>query len=230
MDKQWLNHISSEREKPYFKELEEFIKKRRSEAQVIPGPAEIFLPFKITEWNHLKVIILGQDPYPSSADSHGLAFSSLAKQTPYSLQNIFNEIYSDIYEGNSGGIKVFQTNNLTSWAKQGVLLLNMVLTTEAGSPGSHKNKGWEEFIKSVVKMLNERHTAKLVWMLWGKSAKEMKKYIDQEKHLVLESEHPSAMRNDPNAFINNRHFSKCNNFIKKHYFNLKSPINWHLIP
>ena len=230
MDKIWQDFINAEMEKKYMVELKEFISERRKVANVLPAPANLFLAFKLTEWRNLKVIIIGQYPYPSAKDAHGLAFSSPALATPYSLQNIFNEIFNDIYEGNSGGVKVFQSNNLAPWAKQGVLLLNACLTTEENAPGAHKDKGWETFLVNTIKFINEKHESRLVWMLWGANAKALKKHIDSEKHLILESEHPAAMRHNPQAFINNRHFSKCNNFIKKHYFNQKSPIQWHLIP
>jgi len=230
MDNIWDDFITEEMKKPYMQELVSFVKERRTKANVLPEPCNLFLAFKLTEWHNIKVVIIGHEPSPTAADSHGLAFSSLAKETPYSLQNIFNEVLNDIYESNSRGVKIFQTNNLTAWAKQGVLLLNSVWTTEENTPGAHKDKGWETFTANTVKFINTNHTSRIAWMLWGKPAKDLKKHINIDKHLVLESEHPAALRNNPLAFTGNRHFSKANNFIKKHYFNHKSPINWHLIP
>lgn len=229
MSPEWNNFINDEMKKKYMIDLKNFITERRKEVIVLPSSENLFNALKQCAWADLKVIIIGQDPYPSAADAHGIAFSSPSEKTPYSLENIFKEIYQDIFAGNTGGVKVFKTNNLTQWAKQGVLLLNTCLTTEENKPGAHNRQGWEIFIENLVKHIGNHHKSKLVWMLWGKQAQSLKEHINQENHLVLEAEHPAAVRHRTNAWFGNKNFSKCNEFIKKTYFNQKSPINWHTL-
>lgn len=226
MDEHWQKFIDSEMSKEYMVGLREFITERRKTVNVLPAPNQLFNAFKYCPWNNLKVIIIGQDPYPTKNDAHGLAFSSLSQQTPYSLQNIFDEIFKDIYEGNNGGVNAFQTNNLTQWAEQGVLLLNSCLTTEEGKVGIHKGKGWELFIENTISYIDQNHKCRLVWMLWGKDAKQFKQYIKGDRHLILESDHPAAARHNKMLWFGNKHFSKANNFINKNYFNLRAPIIW----
>lgn len=225
MDNKWKSFIEEEMKKEYMISLKEFISKRRQETIVLPDSSYLFNAFNVCHFNNIKVIIIGADPYPSSSDAHGLAFSTPSEHRPYSLQNIFDEVLKDFFNGNTGGINVFQTNNLTQWCTQGVLLLNSVLTTEEGKPGAHSNKGWEIFTENIIKFICANHQSKLVWMLWGKQAKSFKKHI-MEKHLILESEHPASVRHNHEAWFGNRHFTKANEFIRKTYFNIKMPINW----
>jgi len=225
MSPEWNNFITAELKKDYGVTLKAFITARRSEATVLPSQKDLFNCFEACDWSNLKVIIIGQDPYPHARDAHGIAFSSPSDITPYSLQNIFDEIYKDFFNGDTGGVKVFKHNNLTQWGKQGVLLINSIMTTEENEPAAHKSKGWEIFIENLIKMINDKHPGKLVWMLWGASAKKFKPLI-QDKHLILESEHPAAVRHNAAAWFGNRHFTKANNFITKTYKNVKAPVNW----
>lgn len=226
MHETWQKFIDTEMSKEYMVKLREFITERRKTVNVLPAPNQLFNAFKYCSWDKLKVIIIGQDPYPTRQDTHGLAFSSLAQQTPYALRKVFDEIFNDIYEGNTGGVNAFQTNNLTQWAEQGVLLLNMCLTTEEGKAGAHRNKGWELFIENTVSFIDQNHKCRLVWMLWGKDAKNLKQYIKGERHLILEADHPASVRQNAQLWFGNKHFSKANKFINKHYFNLRAPIIW----
>lgn len=226
MSPEWINHIEAEKQKEYFFKLKDFVTKRRQENNVLPAANEIFNAFLLCPWDSLKVVILSQDPYPDSQHAHGLAFSSQSQTTPYSLQNIFQEIFTDIFNGNTGGVDVFQHNNLTQWARQGVLLLNSCLTVDQGKPGSHQNKGWEIFTENTIKYINDRHDYRIVFMLWGAQAKSYSPLINQDKHLVLTADHPASVRHRPNAWFGNKHFSQANNFISQTYQNLRAPIGW----
>ncbi len=226
MDARWQILIDSEMKKQYMHDLKNFITERRKEVTVLPAATQLFDAFRLCNFGILKVIIIGQDPYPTAKDAHGLAFSSKSKETPYSLKNIFDEIYQDFYSGETGNVHPFKSNDLTEWAEQGVLLLNSCLTCDEGNPGSHRGKGWELFIENTVKYINERHGCRLVFMLWGKEAKQYEQYIDKEKHLILTSEHPAAAKHNRSAWFGNKHFTKANNFINKHYLGMRAPINW----
>jgi uracil-DNA glycosylase len=221
---QWQDHISTELKKKYMAPLKAFVSQRRTEVNVYPSAELTFNAFLQCPYDNLKVIIVGQEPYNSSGTADGLAFSANGP-TPPILKNIFQEIFSDYYLGETGGIDVFQHNDLSQWAWQGVLLLNSVWTVEEGKSGSHKGKGWEKFTEATIKLCNE-HKHKLVFMLWGKDAQEYEKFIDKEKHLVLKTDHPGSALYTPTKWFGNKHFSKANEWIKKHYFNRKMPINW----
>lgn len=228
LHEQWKQLLDQEMQKEYMVTLKSFITERRDVCHVLPDSKQVFSAFTATNWDNLKVVIIGQDPYPTRADAHGIAFSSQARTTPYSLQNIFQEIKNDVLLGDTSATDMFPTNNLLSWCQQGVLLLNSCLTTEEGKPSAHKNKGWEIFTENTVKFINERHGCRLVWMLWGAQARKYKPFINADHHLILEADHPAAVKHNDKAWFGNKHFSKANNFIKKHYFNQRKPIEWQL--
>lgn len=227
----WKTFINDEMKKEYMVKLIAYIKKEREEHQVYPEPHALFNAFALCDYYDLKVVILGQDPYHTPLTAHGLAFSSLQGYTPPSLVNIFQEIKEDVFssrEFSQTRLELFPTNNLTCWAKQGVLLLNTILTVRKGEANSHKNKGWEQFTEAVIKKLNS-HPDRIVYMLWGNNAKAYAPLIDREKHLVLEAVHPSPMAANQGGWFGCKHFSQANAFINKHYFNKKVGINWSTI-
>ncbi len=185
-------------------------------SEIYPDKKLIFNAFKITSFNDVKVVILGQDPYHGEGEAHGLSFSvNEGVKIPPSLKNIYNELYSDL------NIEISTNGNLEKWAKQGVLLMNSVLTVEKDKPASHKNIGWNILTDNVIKSLNEKETP-VVFILWGNFAKEKKKLITNPKHLILESVHPSPF-SARNGFFGSKPFSKTNNFLEK---NNMQGINW----
>jgi len=212
----WKKVLGDEFRKEYFQQLASFIKKEYQENTIYPHPKRIFRAFDITPLSKVKIVILGQDPYHGPNQANGLAFSvNEGVSVPPSLKNIYKEIEDDL------GIKVMETGNLERWARQGVLLLNATLTVKANNPGSHQNKGWEEFTNAVVKCLSE-NCDHLVFMLWGSYAQKKGEIIDENKHLVLKSAHPSPFSAD-RGFFGNRHFSKANSYL---VMNDKKPIDW----
>lgn len=208
MHESWKPFLKSEFEKPYFKELSEFLHEAYETKMIFPPKQLVFSAFT-TDLNEVKVVILGQDPYHTPGAAEGLAFSVPASQPiPPSLVNIYKEIDADI------GKHANPSGSLRSWQKQGVLLLNTVLTVEAHRPKSHAGKGWEIFTTEVIKYLNaEREN--LVFILWGRDARNKKSLIDASKHLVLESAHPSPL-SARYGFFGSRPFSKTNDYLKKH--------------
>lgn len=184
---------------------------------VYPNPKDIFRSFDMCPFDDVKVVIIGQDPYHGPKQANGLCFAVHTDITvPPSLKNIFKEIESDL------GIITDKTNgDLTRWAKQGVLLLNATLTVRASSPGSHQDKGWEIFTDAVIKKLSDEKE-KLVFILWGNYAKKKGVVIDRDKHLVLESQHPSPF-SAYNGFFGCKHFSKTNQYLKENGF---GEIDW----
>lgn len=225
---EWKSFLDQQMAQPYMQELKKKLDDARSKVNIHPRPELTFNAFVQCPYWDMKVIIVGQDPYCTPGAAHGLAFSSLDNKTPQALKNIFDEIYDDIYSRADHGFSLFQHNNLTQWSRQGVLLLNAILTVEEGKPQSHKGWGWETFMAEAIKYINQ-HQHRLVFMFWGNAAKAYKKLIDETKHLVLESEHPAAAIHNQNAWFGNKHFSKANAFIKKHYFNIKVPVNWSVL-
>lgn len=222
LSQQWKDFIDSEMGKDYAKELRNKVSERRKVASVYPESHLLFNAFVQCPYEDLKVVIIGPEPYPFPGVNNGLAFSCNSKASS-PLKSMQKEIFKDIFNGDTGNINVFQTNDLTQWARQGVLLLNNLLTAEDGKNKAHKDFGWEHFTTHTVKFIN-LHNHKLVWMLWGKDAQIYKKLINTEKHLVLEAEYPTS-----DKFDKCNHFSKANAFIKKHYFNYRPPINWSLL-
>ncbi len=193
-----------------FHSLSSFVKDEYLSKQVFPAPKNIFKAFSLTPFSRVKVVILGQDPYHGDGQAMGLSFSvPEGVLVPPSLKNIYKEIESDL-----GTKKDLSNGDLESWAAQGVLLLNAVLSVVAGAPASHKGKGWEEFTDTVIKKLSDKHE-RLVFMLWGNFARSKKSLIDTTKHLVLEAPHPSPF-SVHTGFFGSKHFSKCNTYLKDH--------------
>lgn len=214
----WDEILKEEFNKDYFKELISFVKKEYKEKTIYPKENEVFNAFRYTDFDNVKVIILGQDPYHGPNQAEGLSFSvSNDVLKPPSLQNIFKELESDL------GIPFPQKNSLKPWAKQGVLLLNAVLTVEEHKPTSHKDKGWETFTDDVIKTLNKKKEP-VVFILWGAYAKAKKALITESRHYIIESAHPSPF-SARNGFFGSRPFSKTNEFLKKN--NLKE-IDWRI--
>lgn len=206
MHESWKPFLKSEFDKPYFKELSDFLHEEYEHKTIFPKKSLVFSAFA-TDLNEVKVVILGQDPYHTPGAAEGLAFSVPNTQPiPPSLINIYKEIDSDI------GHHANKTGSLRNWQKQGVLLLNTVLTVEAHRPKSHSGKGWETFTTEVIKYLNATRPH-LVFILWGRDARNKKPLIDSSKHLILESPHPSPLSAHA-GFFGNHHFSKTNEFLK----------------
>jgi uracil-DNA glycosylase len=216
LDESWRRVLTSELESEYFKSLTSFVRESYLKGPVYPPPKELFAAFDHCSFNQVKVVILGQDPYHGPSQAHGLAFSVQdGVPVPPSLKNIYKEIKNDI------GTDVPTSGNLERWATQGVLLLNSTLTVAAGAPGSHQNKGWEEFTDAAVKALSEEREH-LVFLLWGNYAKKKGAHIDRTKHLVLEAAHPSPL-GAYKGFFGCKHFSKTNEYLEAQGL---SPIAW----
>lgn len=208
MHESWKTFLKSEFDKPYFKELSKFLTVEYETKTIFPKKSLVFSAFT-TDLNDVKVVILGQDPYHTPGAAEGLAFSvPRTEKIPPSLINIYKEIDDDI------GSHKNLTGSLRNWQTQGVLLLNTVLTVEAHRAGSHRGKGWEIFTTEVIKYLNETRP-NLVFILWGRDARNKKALIDQSKHLILESPHPSPLSAHA-GFFGNHHFSKTNQFLRDH--------------
>ncbi len=205
---------------PYMTVLRQFLADERREGKVIfPPPAEYFNALNTTPLSKVKVVILGQDPYHGPGQAHGLCFSvRKGVRPPPSLQNVFREIQMDL------GIPPAHHGELTHWAEQGVLLLNSVLTVQAGNAASHQGRGWEQFTDEVVKVLNDQ-CENLVFLLWGSYAQRKGQMIDADKHLVLKATHPSPMAANRGGFFGCRHFSQTNAWLEKHG---QMPIDWAL--
>lgn len=204
----WDTVLDSEYHKEYFANIVKFVNKVYKEKTIFPPKGRILSALDITDYNDVKVVILGQDPYHGIGEANGLAFSvNDGVKIPPSLKNIYKELHDDL------GIEIPNTGNLESWAKEGVLLLNSVLTVEKDKPASHKNIGWETFTDSIIKKLNERDKP-IVFILWGNFAKSKKELITNPKHLVLTSSHPSPFSVNY-GFFGSKPFSKTNEFLRK---------------
>ena len=204
----WDTVLDSEYHKEYFANIVKFVNKVYKEKTIFPPKARILSALDITEYNDCKVVILGQDPYHGIGEANGLAFSvNDGVKIPPSLKNIYKELHDDL------GVEIPNTGNLESWAKEGVLLLNSVLTVEKDKPASHKNIGWETFTDSIIKKLNERDKP-IVFILWGNFAKSKKELITNPKHLVLTSSHPSPFSVNY-GFFGSKPFSKTNEFLRR---------------
>lgn len=215
----WENILQDTFEAPYFKALIDFVKSDYSSTQCFPPGKLIFNAFDLCPPEKIKVVILGQDPYHGPGQAHGLCFS-VPEGIPHppSLKNIFKELENDLQ------MAYPKSGNLTSWAKQGVLLLNATLTVQAHRAGSHQAKGWETFTDRVIQLLSEQYEG-LVFLLWGGYAKQKIKLIDGDKHCVLSSGHPSPLSANRGYWFGNQHFSKCNAYLD---YKGKTPINWQL--
>jgi uracil-DNA glycosylase len=204
----WDNLLSAEYNSEDFKELMNFVKEEYKHKTIYPKQNEVFNAFRYTDFSNLKVVILGQDPYHGPNQAEGLSFSvSDAVIKPPSLKNIFKELESDL------GIPFPTKNSLKPWAKQGVLLLNAVLTVEEHKPTSHKDKGWEKFTDDVIKIINKKEEP-VVFILWGAYARNKKELITNPKHLIIESAHPSPF-SARNGFFGSKPFSRTNDFLRK---------------
>ncbi|HJG88292.1 uracil-DNA glycosylase [Barnesiella viscericola] len=212
----WQQRLQPEFDKPYFEKLTDFVRHEYATKTVYPPGSQIFAAFDACPFDRVKVVILGQDPYHEPNQAHGLCFS-VNDHIPFppSLQNIFKEIESDL------GIPVPKSGNLTRWARQGVLLLNATLTVEAHRAASHQGKGWETFTDAVIHKLAEEREH-LVFILWGAYAQRKGEFIDRNRHLVLQSPHPSPL-SAHRGFFGNHHFSQTNAYLAAHGI---EPIQW----
>lgn len=215
----WADVLRDEKQQPYFKELLSFVERERASGKrIYPPNADVFNALAFTPFSDVKVVILGQDPYHGPNQAHGLCFSvKPPTPPPPSLVNIFLELKKDL------GIERPSHGNLESWARQGVLLLNAVMTVEEGKAGSHANKGWERFTSSVIQHLNNERE-NLVFLLWGAYAQKKAECVDRAKHLVLMAPHPSPL-SAHRGFLGCGHFSKANAYLVEHGL---APINWAL--
>lgn len=214
----WDNILQEEYKKEYFKNIVNFINKEYKEKSIFPPKSKILRALELTDFNSVKVVILGQDPYHGIGEANGLAFAvSDGIKLPPSLINIYKELYNDL------GITPSKVGNLECWAKEGVLLLNAVLTVEKDKAASHKNIGWENFTDAIIQKINEKDTP-VVFILWGNFAKSKKIFITNKKHLVIESTHPSPFSANY-GFLGSRPFSKTNSYLKAKGI---KPINWEV--
>lgn len=216
IEESWKEKLADEFEKPYFKELTEFVRQEYKTQVCYPPGKLIFNAFNLCPFDRVKVVIIGQDPYHGPGQAHGLCFSvNDGIPFPPSLQNIFKEIQADL------GKDIPTSGNLTRWAEQGVLLLNATLTVRAHQAASHQKHGWEEFTDAVIRKLSQERDH-LVFILWGAYAQKKGAVIDRERHLVLTSAHPSPL-SAYHGFFGNKHFSLANAYLEQYG---KTPINW----
>ncbi len=214
----WNKVLEKEFSKPYFQNLMNFVEEEYQSKTIYPSKENIFNCFEIVDFNKVKVVILGQDPYHGAFQANGLAFSvQKGVKLPPSLKNIFKELEDDLQ------VRNIINGDLTTWAKQGVLLLNATLTVEESKPGSHQKKGWEEFTDAVIDVLSTKRD-NLVFVLWGSYAQKKGKMIDKEQHLVIETAHPSPL-SVYRGFYESKPFSKINNFLNEKG---KEPIDWKI--
>jgi len=204
----WKKLLSEEFDAPYFEELKAFLLEEKKRYKIYPAGNNIFEAFNLTPFSEVKVVVLGQDPYHGAGQAHGLCFSVPdGVKPPPSLVNIYKELYNDL------GVPPSSSGNLSSWAKQGVLLLNATLTVRAAQAGSHQKKGWETFTDAVIKALNNKKEG-LVFLLWGNYAQAKGAFIDTDKHYLLKAAHPSPF-SAFNGFFGCQHFSKTNEILIK---------------
>ena len=204
----WGRVLKKEFESEYFLSLKNFLLEEKKKYEIFPPDSQRFSAFNLTPFEKVKVVIIGQDPYHGYGQAHGLCFSvPEGVKKPPSLQNIFKEIRNDL------GFSIAESGNLESWAKQGVLLLNAILSVRAKQPGSHQKQGWETFTNAVIKELSDKKTG-LVFLLWGAYAQQKQDLIDVSKHYVLKSTHPSPF-SAYRGFLGCKHFSKTNEILSK---------------
>lgn len=221
LDASWKALLQPEFEREYMRELRAFLlQEKHAGKQVFPAGKDMFNALNSTPFDRVRVVILGQDPYHGPGQAHGLCFSvQPGVEIPPSLRNIYKELASDL------GIAPARHGSLQSWAAQGVLLLNAVLSVEAGRAASHQGRGWEQFTDRIIALLNERREH-LVFMLWGSHAQKKGQFIDSSRHLVLESPHPSPL-SASRGFLGNRHFSRANQYLLAHGF---EAVDWRVLP
>ncbi|MCI9147698.1 MAG: uracil-DNA glycosylase [Hungatella sp.] len=214
----WLEAIGEEFRKPYYKELYDFVKSEYSTTAVYPPSDDIFNALHLTALKDVKVLVLGQDPYHGANQAHGLSFSVLPGQkVPPSLRNIYQELHDDL------GCYIPNNGYLEKWAKQGVLMLNTVLTVRAHKPNSHQGKGWEHFTDAIIEAVNKEDRP-VVYLLWGRPAQSKIPMLNNPNHLILKAPHPSPYSAD-RGFFGCRHFSQANEFLKS---NGQEPIDWQI--
>lgn len=220
LEESWKKLLLPEFTEPYMLELKQFLVQEKQLKKVIyPKSLDIFNAFSLTPFDQVKVVIIGQDPYHGPNQAHGLSFSVLPNvNLPPSLVNIYKELQSDLQ------IKPPKDGCLINWAKQGVLLLNSILTVEQGMPGSHRNRGWEQFTDQVIQVLNSYSRNKIIFLLWGAYAQKKCLAINQERHFVLTAAHPSPF-SAYQGFFGCKHFSKANALLQTIG---KKPINWSI--
>ncbi|MEM9992478.1 MAG: uracil-DNA glycosylase [Bacteroidota bacterium] len=218
LEASWKAVLAPEFSKAYFRELVTFLKQEKQAGKkVYPPGSLIFNAFERTPFEQVKIVILGQDPYHNPGEAMGLSFSvPKGIRVPPSLRNIYKELNTDL------GVQIPTHGNLSAWAAQGVFLLNAMLTVEHKKPRAHQKAGWQHFTNAVIETLSQQREH-LVFMLWGNFAKKKKELINTDKHLVLEAAHPSPLAGG--AFFGNQHFSKANEYLKKHN---QPPIDWQL--
>ena len=218
IEESWKEALAAEFEKPYFESLVHFLRQEKAAGKrIYPPGSQIFRAFDLTPLEQVKVVILGQDPYHGPGQAHGLSFSvPTGVPAPPSLKNIFKEIESDL------GVSMSGYPNLESWARQGVLLLNAVLTVRGGEAASHSKIGWEQFTDAVIRCISDRCEG-VVFMLWGNFARSKRDLIDHSRHHVLEAAHPSPLARG--AFFGSRHFSQANALLAARGL---TPVDWKL--
>ena len=220
LNSSWLRYLEDEFAQPYMQNLKQFLLEEKANGKhILPKSSQWFNALNSTPLESVKVVILGQDPYPTAGHAHGLCFSVQpdVKPLPKSLLNINKELQSDL------GVNNHHSGYLQPWAEQGVLLLNAVLTVEAGKANAHQNRGWELFTDKIIQTVNQ-HTNNTVFILWGAYAQKKGKMIDKTKHLVIESPHPSPL-SAYRGFFGSQPFSKTNNYLTQHN---KTAIDWQL--
>lgn len=214
----WKEVLTPEFKKPYYRDLYNKVKDEYEHFKVFPKASDMFNAFELTPYGKVKAVILGQDPYHNDGQAHGLCFSvQPGTEIPPSLKNIYKELHDDL------GCSIPNNGCLTSWADQGVLLLNTVLTVRAHQAFSHRGIGWEQFTDAVIADLNKADRP-IVFMLWGRPAQEKARMLDNPRHLILTAAHPSPL-SASRGFFGCRHFSKCNEFLAK---NGVEPIDWQI--
>lgn len=214
----WDKVLDHEYHEEYFKKIVAYINQAYKEREIFPPKSRILRALSLTDYDDVRVVILGQDPYHGVGEANGLAFAvSDGVKLPPSLRNIYKELYNDL------GIEPASVGNLECWAKEGVLLLNAVLTVEKDKPASHKFLGWENFTDAIIKSLNDKDTP-VVFILWGNFARSKKSLITNSKHYVIESTHPSPFSANY-GFFGSKPFSKTNDFLKKNHL---KEIDWHV--
>lgn len=205
--KSWRSRLAEELEKPYFEALQEFVDRERQTQTIYPPEQDVYSALEFTPYKDVNVLLLGQDPYPGEGQAHGLSFSVRpGVRPPQSLVNIFKELKTDV------GFRIPNNGYLVPWAKQGILMLNAVLTVRAHEPNSHKGKGWEKFTDAIIRHVNDKESA-VVFVLWGGYAQKKIPLIDDDKHTIIKSAHPSPL-SARHGFFGSRPFSKINKALK----------------
>lgn len=218
LPKSWRSLLGGELDKPYFRDLERFVEEEQKSHAIYPPEADIFAALKHTAYQEVNVFLLGQDPYPGKDQAHGLCFSVRPGiKPPASLRNIYLELRDDL------GLDIPNNGYLASWAEQGILMLNAVLTVRAGAPNSHKGKGWEIFTDTIIRKVNEKESP-VVFVLWGAYAQKKIKLIDTERHTIVKSAHPSPL-SAHNGFFGSKPFSAINEALKA---SGKPEIDWRI--